>query len=69
MQQAISHARLVNITRLGVGDFEVVVPTVYVCPILKFPVKSQNIAHQVYLKLLRVYLALLPAQKFFPGLK
>ena len=66
MEQAVMHARLVDIARLGVGDTEVVVASVFVDFVFELLVQSKYVVHQISLKFLHILLASLAPQKFLP---
>jgi hypothetical protein len=69
MEQAVAHARLVDITRFGIADFEVTIRRVPICFALQCKVQSKNIIHQTILKLLYISLPALASHKLLPGEK
>lgn len=69
MKQAVTHACLVNVSRLRVGDVERVVAAVAIRFRFQVRVERQDIVHELQAEFLHISLLPLAPQEFFPCLK
>lgn len=66
VQKPVAHARLVDVARLRVADFEMLVAAVAVCSARQVFVERENVIRESIFKLLYVLLAAFPFQEFIP---
>ncbi len=69
VEQPVAHAGLVDVARLGVGDFEMLIWAVAVGFIFEIAVERGDLIYQVSLKLQDVYLLALAVEKLLPRRK
>lgn len=69
MQKPIAYARFVNVARLRIAYFEVVIATMTVRLVRQVAVERENIGHEIPCELLHVSATTLPFYKFSPCFK
>ena len=66
MEQPVAHARLVDVTGFGVGDFESVVAAVAICSLFQLAMEHEDVVHEPLPEFLHVTLFSFAAQEFPP---
>ena len=69
VHEPVAHARFMNVARLRVAYFEMVVPAVPIRARHKFVVQLQNVLHQIPSKLMYIGAFVFPLYKLPPRFK